>query len=126
MKPSVSRQILTAHRSFRAGRLIDHIVIHYTTSRNIEDTIQHFMSGEPRVSAHYVIGQDGELVQMVPDDMAAWHAGVPGMNARSIGIEHVAAAGDRITPVRFYLRALRQRVVLAAGSRSGSTACRRP
>ncbi len=34
---------------------------------------------------------------MVPDAERAWHAGNSAMNARSIGIEHVAALGDKIT-----------------------------
>ena len=35
---------------------------------------------------------------MVADSERAWHAGNSQMNARSIGIEHVAKLGDRITP----------------------------
>jgi N-acetyl-anhydromuramyl-L-alanine amidase AmpD len=97
-KPIVAHTFLSTHRSSRGGRKIDHIVLHYTTSRNIRGTIEHFLNGTPRVSAHYIVGQDGELVQMVPDDMAAWHAGSVDMNARSIGIEHAAADGDRLTP----------------------------
>jgi hypothetical protein len=98
MKPIVSREVFSPHCNSRGGVAIDHIVLHYTTSRNIDGTISHFMNGTPKVSAHYVIGQDGELVQMVPDDKAAWHATV--MNVRSIGIEHAAKAGDKITPAQ--------------------------
>lgn len=94
------RTELSPHHSSRGGRDIDHIVIHYTTSRNIGGVIEHFLTGTPRVSAHYIVGQDGELVQVVEDDKAAWHAGSSDMNARSIGIEHVARAGDRITPAQ--------------------------
>lgn len=93
----IDRTEKTAHKSSRKGRAIDRIVVHYTTSRNIDGTISHFKTGRPRVSAHYIVGQDGELVRMVPDAEAAWHAGSSDMNARSIGIEHVAAPGDRIT-----------------------------
>ena len=96
-KPAVSREVITNHRGSRAGQAIDHIVVHYTTSRNIEGTIRHFLTGKPAVSAHYIVGRDGELVQMVPDAEAAWHAGSSDMNRRSIGIEHVAAPGDRLT-----------------------------
>lgn len=92
-----TRQASTTHKSSRNGTPIDHIVIHYTTSRNIEGTISHFVNGTPRVSAHYIVGQDGVLVQMVPDSERAFHAGNSQMNARSIGIEHVARLGDRIT-----------------------------
>jgi N-acetylmuramoyl-L-alanine amidase len=96
--PKIDRVERTSHRASRKGRAIDRIVVHYTTSRNIEGTIAHFKTGRPRVSAHYIVGQDGALVQMVPDTDAAWHAGTAAMNARSIGIEHVARLGDRITP----------------------------
>jgi hypothetical protein len=95
-KPRVDRVESTGHRSSRGGRAIDHIVIHYTTSRNIEGSISHFKSGTPRTSAHYIVGQDGKLVQMVADKDCAWHAGTSDMNLRSIGIEHVARVGDRI------------------------------
>jgi hypothetical protein len=96
-KPRVDRMESTAHKSSRNGRAIDHIVVHYTTSRNIEGSIAHFKTGTPRVSAHYIIGRDGALVQMVPDQDCAWHAGTSEMNQRSIGIEHVAGVGDTIT-----------------------------
>ena len=96
-KPRVDRVESTGHKASRNGRAVDHIVIHYTTSRNIEGSISHFKTGTPRTSAHYIVGQDGKLVQMVPDRDSAWHAGQSDMNLRSIGIEHVARAGDRIT-----------------------------
>lgn len=97
-KPRVDRWESTSHFSSRNGTDIDHIVIHYTTSRNLEGTISHFKHGDPRTSAHYIIGRDGALVQMVNDSDRAWHAGTTAMNARSIGIEHVAKRGDKITP----------------------------
>jgi N-acetylmuramoyl-L-alanine amidase len=46
-----------------------------------------------RVSAHYVIGRDGTVFQLVPEERRAWHAGVShwagmdGVNDHSIGIE---------------------------------------
>ncbi|MGQ3212308.1 N-acetylmuramoyl-L-alanine amidase [Shinella sp.] len=97
-KPPVNRWEPTSHQSSRNNTDIDHIVVHYTTSRNIEGSIQWFKHGNPRTSAHYIVGRDGALVQMVNDSERAWHAGSSAMNARSIGIEHVAAPGDEITP----------------------------
>ena len=96
-KPTVDRFEATTHQSSRGGTDIDHIVLHYTTSSNIEGSISWFKTGNPRTSAHYIVGRDGELVQMVNDSHQAWHAGNGGMNRRSIGIEHVAAPGQRIT-----------------------------
>ncbi len=48
-----------------------------------------------RVSAHYLIDEDGTIVALVPEHRRAWHAGVSawlgesGLNDRSIGIELV-------------------------------------
>ena len=95
-KPHVDRTFATTHQASRAGTDIDHIVIHYTTSDNIEGTIDHFINGDAGTSAHYIVGRDGELVQMVPDNLSAQHA--RNMNRRSIGIEHVAKRGQRLTP----------------------------
>lgn len=103
-KPEVDRFEATSHRSSRDTFKIDHVVLHYTTSSNIEGTISHFKKGIVRngklirTSAHYIVGRDGELVQMVNDSHASWHAGSSTMNKRSIGIEHVAQPGDRLTP----------------------------
>lgn len=99
-KPLVNRWEPTSHLSSRNGTRIDQIIVHYTTSRNIEGTISWFKHGTPRTSAHYIVGQDGSLVQMVNDGDRAWHAGNSLTNARSIGIEHAAAVGDAITPAQ--------------------------
>ena len=105
-KPQVDKFVTTTHQSSRNGSTIDYIVIHYTTSRNIEGTIETFIKGriDPktgkliRTSAHYIVARDGQLVQMVNDSDAAWHAGgKDGMNSRSIGIEHSANEGDQLT-----------------------------
>jgi len=77
------------YRATGAPRSIDRIVIHITDgSANINGTISWFKNPAAKVSAHYVIGLDGEIVQMVAHDDVAWHAG--SANRGSIGIEHVA------------------------------------
>lgn len=82
---------------------ISAIVIHYTGSMNIEGTISWFKNKEAKVSAHYVIGRDGRVVQMVKEEDIAWHAGrsildgVPNVNYFSIGIELVATADSWFT-----------------------------
>ncbi|HYD37555.1 MAG TPA: N-acetylmuramoyl-L-alanine amidase, partial [Allosphingosinicella sp.] len=48
-----------------------------------------------RVSAHYLVEEDGRIFRLVPDERRAWHAGVSSwkgqsdINGRSIGIEIV-------------------------------------
>ncbi len=77
------------YRAVSGTRTIDKIVIHITDSgANIGSPISWFKNPAAKVSAHYVIGQDGEIVQMVAHNDVAWHAG--SANGTSIGIEHVA------------------------------------
>jgi hypothetical protein len=82
--------------SSRNGSEIRRIVMHYTTGRNVDGTIEWFKNPESQRSAHYVIARDGKIYQMVADHDKAWHARTA--NRDSIGIEHSAAPGDRMTP----------------------------
>ncbi len=90
--PQASRFEAAASGNFRAvsgTRTIDRIVVHITDGgANINGTIGWFKNPAAKVSSHYVIGQDGEIVQMVAHNDVAWHAG--SANGTSIGIEHVA------------------------------------
>ncbi len=97
-KPA-ARYIPSPNWSSRNGVRIDHIVIHYTVSSRIESAIAQFRKTHGRRrSAHYIVGRDGQLVQMVHDTRKAWHA--TSKNARSIGIEHVALPGQEIAPAQ--------------------------
>lgn len=71
------------------------IVIHATEQDSAQeslDTLRSRNSGGP-VSAHYLIGKNGVLYQLVPDELRAWHAGpgrwgtITDVNSVSIGIE---------------------------------------
>src|SRR5262249_15577939 len=74
-------------------RTIDQIVIHITDGGSrIDGTISWFQNPKSGVSAHYVVGQDGTIVQMVKHDDVAYHAHTA--NGRSIGIEHVARSPE--------------------------------
>lgn len=94
-RPPIKQFIPSPHCSSRNGERIRRIILHYTTSRNVEGTIAWFQKPESRVSAHYVIARTGEIYQMVRDSDKAWHA--KNANADSIGIEHSAAPGDQLT-----------------------------
>ncbi len=77
------------------GRPPDIILLHYTGMQTGEAALQRLCSGESKVSAHYVVFEDGRIVQCVPESKRAWHAGVSSwagetdINSRSIGIEIV-------------------------------------
>ena len=71
------------------------LVMHYTAGWSAEGARDHLMN--PRApftpSAHLVVGRDGQLWQIVPFDLKAWHAGrsyyrgITGLNHHAIGIE---------------------------------------
>jgi N-acetyl-anhydromuramyl-L-alanine amidase AmpD len=69
------------------------IIIHHTAQDSIQQTIKTFTLTRTQVSAHYVIADDGRVVQMLNDYMRAWHAGRgtwgkdTDINSSSIGIE---------------------------------------
>jgi N-acetylmuramoyl-L-alanine amidase len=70
------------------------LIIHYTaTAQTATQVAYYFQRAEPRVSAHLVVDFDGSVVQCVPFNRAAFHAGrsewdgVFGLDDYSIGIE---------------------------------------
>jgi N-acetylmuramoyl-L-alanine amidase len=77
------------------GTRIDMLVLHYTGMRSGEAAIARLRDPGARVSAHYVVEEDGSVVRLVPEEQRAWHAGVSwwrgmtSLNDRSIGIEIV-------------------------------------
>ena len=69
------------------------VIIHHTAQNALEHTVRSFTTTRSKVSAHYVIGRDGKVIQMLNDYLRAWHAGygswgkVTDINSCSIGIE---------------------------------------
>ena len=51
------------------------IVLHYTGMSDNEAALKLLASPASEVSAHYVVLQDGYIIQMVAEDRRAWHAG---------------------------------------------------
>lgn len=77
------------------GGPIDTLVLHYTGMRTAEEALLRLRDPASRVSAHYVVEEDGLVWRLVPEERRAWHAGVShwrgreALNGRSIGIEVV-------------------------------------
>jgi N-acetylmuramoyl-L-alanine amidase len=71
------------------------IVLHYTGMQDAASAIERLTDAEAKVSAHYLIAEDGQILQMVAEENRAWHAGrsywrgVTDVNSASIGIELV-------------------------------------
>lgn len=74
---------------------IDMLILHYTGMKTAEDALARMCDPESKVSAHYVVDEDGSVIRMVPEEMRAWHAGLSywrgreRLNDNSIGIEIV-------------------------------------
>ena len=72
---------------------IKFIIFHYTGMKKEKDAINKLISQNSKVSSHYFIKKDGEILTMVPDLYKAWHAGIStwknynSLNKYSIGIE---------------------------------------
>lgn len=88
--------IETPSPNFDARTLpINMIVLHYTGMRDAASAISRLTDPEAKVSAHYLIAEDGQIVRMVAEDKRAWHAGksywrgVTDINSASIGVELV-------------------------------------
>ncbi len=102
-------------------RPIDLVVLHYTGMQDAETALRRLTDPAPlaakypgpwqpfevaadapvpRVSAHYVVDEAGQIYALVPEEHRAWHAGASSwegegdVNARSIGIEIVNGGHD--------------------------------
>jgi len=77
----------------RGGARPDMIVLHYTGMDSAAAACAWLCDSRSEVSCHYLVGADGEITQMVGEEMRAWHAGASSwdrdcdVNSRSIGIE---------------------------------------
>ena len=69
------------------------IVFHYTGMKKETDAIKKLTSQGTKVSSHYLIKKNGEILTLVPDLYISWHAGVSfwknykSLNKHSLGIE---------------------------------------
>jgi len=74
---------------------ISMIVLHYTGMESAQAAIDRLRDPEAKVSAHYLVDEDGSILRLVDERHRAWHAGrshwrgVTDVNSASIGIEIV-------------------------------------
>ena len=77
----------------RISKQIKFIIFHYTGMKKESAAINRLTKIQSEVSCHYLIKNNGEIVKIVPDLYAAWHAGKSSwknyrsLNQNSIGIE---------------------------------------
>lgn len=86
------------HGERAGGRKPDMIILHYTGMPTAEGALSWLRRPESQVSSHYFVHEDGTVLQLVPEEYRAWHAGKSiwhgetDINSLSIGIE-IANAG---------------------------------
>lgn len=70
-------------------------VLHYTGMQTGAEALERMCDPAAQVSAHYMIDEDGTVIQLVDEDKRAWHAGrsywrgITDVNSASVGIELV-------------------------------------
>ena len=71
------------------------LVLHYTGMPDADSAIERLLDPEAKVSAHYLVDEDGTVLRMVAEDKRAWHSGrsywrgITDVNSASIGVEIV-------------------------------------
>jgi N-acetylmuramoyl-L-alanine amidase len=81
------------HSERKDGRRPDMILLHYTGMLDANEALERLSSRVSEVSAHYLVFEDGRIVQLVQESRRAWHAGTAlwggesDINSCSIGIE---------------------------------------
>jgi N-acetylmuramoyl-L-alanine amidase len=69
------------------------VIIHHTSDNTLQEATNTLTSARLQVSSHYLIGRDGKIVQLVEENVRAWHAGkswwagMSDINSSSLGIE---------------------------------------
>ena len=77
----------------RNSRQIKFLIFHYTGMKKEIDAINKLTNFKSKVSSHYFIKKNGEILTLVPDLYIAWHAGISNwknfslINKYSIGVE---------------------------------------
>lgn len=110
--PKTVIKLFTSGFQVAEGRKIDTIVIHSSYDAlgddpySISGIIQEYK--DYGVSAHYLIGRDGTVYQLVREKDIAYHAGVSsvpdgrtGVNVFSVGIELVNTKTDKFTASQY-------------------------
>ncbi len=84
----------------RNGREPDMIVLHYTGMADGRMAVHRLTTTGTEVSAHYIVHEDGRIIQSVQEVKRAWHAGASAwagetdINSCSIGVEIINGGHD--------------------------------
>lgn len=88
----------------RGGRAPDMIVLHYTGMVDADSAVRRLTVAGTEVSSHYIVHEDGRIIQCVPETLRAWHSGAStwgtetDVNSCSIGVEIINGGHDHGLP----------------------------
>lgn len=92
------------HEERKLDGAADILLLHYTGMDSTDAALARLVSAEAKVSSHYLIRENGSVLQLVPETLRAFHAGVSSwegtsdINSRSIGIEIANKGHDQGCP----------------------------
>ena len=103
------------------------VVIHHTSDDSIDQALRTLANPARGVSAHYLIGRDGTIIQLVDERSRAWHAGESkwgsdtDLNSASLGIEldnngHEPFADAQISSLLSLLTDIKERYRIPAAN----------
>lgn len=96
------------------------IVLHYTGMADAKLAVAKLTQAGTEVSSHYIVHEDGRIIQCVPESKRAWHAGASAwagetdINSCSIGIEIINGGHDFGLPA-YPLRQIAAVIALCKG-----------
>jgi N-acetylmuramoyl-L-alanine amidase len=104
----------------RNGRDPDMIVLHYTGMADGRMAVHRLTTTGTEVSSHYIVHEDGRIIQSVQEVKRAWHAGASAwagendINSCSIGVEIINGGHDYGLPA-YPLRQVAAVIALCKG-----------
>lgn len=96
MQIDKSKKFLEFFEKKNEARKIDFLVLHHVEANSVEHAIEQFV--EHQVSAHYLIDEEGKILELVDENDVAFHAGTSfwkgceALNKNSIGVEFINSA----------------------------------
>jgi len=105
----LTKNFLAHYSQRKAGTKVSIIILHYISAINVDPDDAYNpikiidILNKYKLSAHFLITREGEVVQLVPEMAKAWHAGKSkwkgkrNLNEHSIGIEIIGMDGDKFT-----------------------------
>lgn len=85
ISPLSTHAYVTSQKSSR-GAAVDRFLVHHAVSTNWRAVLDMMMGGK-EVSANYIIGNDGEIISVVPEEYRAWTSSSQYWDGRSITVE---------------------------------------